>query len=69
VNTASETAAPPSYPQLFGHPRPLWMLFMTEFWERFAIYSVSWALVLYIVAEFYHGDASGQGWAAATYGA
>ncbi len=21
----------PSFPQVLGHPRPLWMLFMTEF--------------------------------------
>ncbi|HET8764246.1 MAG TPA: oligopeptide:H+ symporter [Rhodanobacter sp.] len=60
--------AVPAYPQLFGHPRPLWMLFMTEFWERFAFYSVSWALALYVVAEFYHGDATGQAWASAIFG-
>jgi len=59
----------PDYPQLLGHPRPLWMLFMTEFWERFAFYSVSWALALYIVAQFYHGDASGQAWASGIFGA
>jgi POT family proton-dependent oligopeptide transporter len=29
------------------------MLFMTEFWERFAFYGIRWALVLYIVAQFY----------------
>jgi POT family proton-dependent oligopeptide transporter len=61
-------AGAPDYPQLLGHPRPLWMLFMTEFWERFAFYSVSWALVLYIVAQFYHGDPAGQAWAAGVYG-
>jgi POT family proton-dependent oligopeptide transporter len=59
----------PDFPQLFGHPRPLWMLFMTEFWERFAFYSVSWALVLYIVGQFYHGDPSGQAEASKIYGA
>ncbi len=62
-------AGAPGYPQLLGHPRPLWMLFMTEFWERFAFYSVSWALALYIVAQFFHGDPSGQGWASGIYGA
>ena len=31
----------PDFPQRLGHPKPLWMLFMTEFWERFAFYSVS----------------------------
>ncbi|WP_431635771.1 peptide MFS transporter [Dyella sp. KULCS107] len=61
--------AAPDFPQLFGHPRPLWMLFMTEFWERFAFYSVSWALTLYIVAQFFHGDASGQAWASGIFGA
>lgn len=59
----------PDFPQMLGHPRPLWMLFMTEFWERFAFYSVSWALALYIVAQFFHGDPSGQAWASKIYGA
>jgi POT family proton-dependent oligopeptide transporter len=59
----------PDFPQMLGHPRPLWMLFMTEFWERFAFYSVSWALALYIVAQFYHGEPSGQAWASKIYGA
>jgi POT family proton-dependent oligopeptide transporter len=36
ATTAGAPAAPPSFPQRLGHPAPLWMLFMTEFWERFA---------------------------------
>ena len=71
MNIATDTTAPapmPEYPQLFGHPRPLWMLFMTEFWERFAFYSVSWALALYIVQQFWHGDPSGQAWASGIFG-
>ncbi|MGH8182282.1 MAG: peptide MFS transporter [Rhodanobacteraceae bacterium] len=59
----------PDFPQRLGHPKPLWMLFMTEFWERFAFYSVSWALALYIVQQFYHGSASGQAWASGIFGA
>ena len=59
----------PDFPQMLGHPRPLWMLFMTEFWERFAFYSVSWALALYVVAQFYHGDPAGQAWASGIFGA
>ncbi|WP_159016727.1 peptide MFS transporter [Cognatiluteimonas profundi] len=66
---SSGQAAPPSFPQMLGHPRPLWMLFMTEFWERFAFYGMRWALTLYIVAQFFNGDASGQGYASRTYGA
>jgi POT family proton-dependent oligopeptide transporter len=44
------------------------MLFMTEFWERFAFYGMRWALTLYIVAQFFHGDQAGQGYASRTYG-
>jgi proton-dependent oligopeptide transporter, POT family len=71
MNNANQAAPAgvPDFPDTLGHPRPLWMLFMTEFWERFAIYSVSWALALYIVAQFYHGDPSGQAWASKIYGA
>jgi POT family proton-dependent oligopeptide transporter len=67
--TATEAAAPPNFPQKMGHPRPLWMLFMTEFWERFAFYGIRWALVLYIVAQFHGGDPSGEAPANRTYGA
>ncbi len=52
-----------------GHPKPLWMLFMTEFWERFAFYGMRWALTLYIVAEFFAGDATGEKSASELYGA
>jgi POT family proton-dependent oligopeptide transporter len=69
TTTEAAHASAPDFPQTLGHPRPLWMLFMTEFWERFAFYSVSWALALYIVAHFYHGDASGEAWASKIYGA
>ena len=60
---------PPPFDQLLGHPRPLWMLFMTEFWERFAFYGIRWALVLYIVAQFYGGNATGEESASKLYGA
>ena len=66
--TSSAQPAPPEFSQLLGHPKPLWMLFMAEFWERFAFYGIRWALVLYIVAQFYSGDPSGQAPANLTYG-
>jgi POT family proton-dependent oligopeptide transporter len=59
----------PEFQQIMGHPRPLWMLFMTEFWERFAFYGIRWALVLYIVTQFYGGEGSGQEPASKLYGA
>lgn len=57
------------FKQVLGHPRPLWMLFMTEFWERFAFYGMRWALTLYIVAQFYGGNAAGEAPASKLYGA
>ncbi|MBN8482105.1 MAG: MFS transporter [Xanthomonadales bacterium] len=69
-NTATPASdAPPEFPQVLGHPKPLWMLFMSEFWERFAFYGIRWAMVLYIVAQFHGGDASGQKPASELYGA
>ncbi|MBL8544545.1 MAG: peptide MFS transporter [Hyphomonadaceae bacterium] len=66
---STDTAAVAPRADLFGHPRQLWMLFMTEFWERFAFYGMRWALTLYIVAQFFGGDPSGQAYASRTYGA
>jgi POT family proton-dependent oligopeptide transporter len=60
---------PPAFDTLMGHPRPLWMLFMTEFWERFAFYGIRWAMVLYIVAQFKGGDPAGEKDASHLYGA
>ena len=42
---------------------------MAEFWERFAFYGMRWALTLYIVAQFFSNDPSGQAYASRTYGA
>jgi POT family proton-dependent oligopeptide transporter len=44
------------------------MLFMSEFWERFAFYGIRWALVLYIVSQFYGGNEAGEAAANLTYG-
>ena len=68
MTDAAIPGAPPERTVL-GHPRQLWMLFMTEFWERFSFYGMRWALTLYIVAQFFGGDASGQAYASRTYGA
>lgn len=73
MSGAAPTTGPqqpiPEFNQIMGHPKPLWMLFMSEFWERFAFYGIRWALVLYIVAQFYNGDASGEQPAGFIYGA
>lgn len=64
-----DTARVPEFKQILGHPKPLWMLFMTEFWERFAFYGIRWALTLYIVAQFFHGAGEGEAPANRLYGA
>src|SRR6476469_9367512 len=72
MSTAATTGASapiPEFRQVLGHPRPLWMLFMTEFWERFAFYGIRWALTLYIVAQFYNGSGEGEAHANSLYGA
>ncbi len=66
---APSNGNPPDFATMMGHPRPLWMLFMTEFWERFAFYGIRWAMVLYIVAQFKNGDPAGQKDASHIYGA
>src|SRR3954469_23470966 len=68
TTTPAKEANIPEFKQIMGHPAPLWMLFMTEFWERFAFYGIRWALVLYIVAQFYGGSGVGQADANLTYG-
>jgi proton-dependent oligopeptide transporter, POT family len=68
ATTSAEQKTIPEFRQIMGHPAPLWMLFMTEFWERFAFYGIRWALVLYIVAQFYGGSGVGQADANLTYG-
>ncbi len=68
ATNALDQGSIPEFRQIMGHPGPLWMLFMSEFWERFAFYGIRWALVLYIVAQFHGGDQSGQADANLTYG-
>src|SRR3989442_15860295 len=73
ATTSSEVSAHDAvvrtFPQTLGHPRPLWMLFMTEFWERFSFYGMRWALTLYMVAQFYGGSGAGEAPANRIYGA
>ena len=47
--------------ELFGHPTGLYILFMTEMWERFSYYGMRGILVLYLTAQT-RGDNPGLGW-------
>lgn len=52
----------PTQRELFGHPIGLFVLFLTEMWERFSYYGMRAILVLFLVAEV-SGDNPGYGWA------
>ncbi|WP_378181449.1 peptide MFS transporter [Aquimarina sp. SS2-1] len=47
--------------ELFGHPIGLYILFLTEMWERFSYYGMRGILVLYLTAQTV-GDNPGLGW-------
>src|SRR3990172_9462800 len=44
-----------------GHPRGLWVLFITEMWERFSYYGMRALLVFYLIAKI-DSDNPGLGW-------
>jgi POT family proton-dependent oligopeptide transporter len=50
VSTAIE------HEELWGHPRALWLLFVTEMWERFSYYGMRALLVFYMTETFLFGD-------------
>lgn len=47
--------------QLFGHPIGLYILFLTEMWERFSFYGMRALLVLFLVSSV-NGENPGFGW-------
>lgn len=54
-------ARPAHQKELFGHPVGLYILFLTEMWERFSYYGMRGILVLYLTAKTV-GDNPGLGW-------
>ena len=55
--------------EFLGHPRGLWMLFMSEFWERFSYYGMRAILGPYVAITFFEhlGDGA-EAQASLTYG-
>ena len=45
--------------ELFGHPKGLYVCFLTEMWERFAFYGMKALLFLYLIQHHKFDDASG----------
>lgn len=48
-NAASTTTAPPDHGTWLGHPRGLFVLFLTEMWERMSYYGMRSLLALYMI--------------------
>lgn len=57
----SKTALAPNNSTLFGHPTGLYILFLTEMWERFSYYGMRALLVLYITTTTLGDDPRGAG--------
>ncbi len=68
---STDAAALPQYdhPQLLGHPRGLWTLFLTEMWERFSYYGMRALLILFMTDQVANGGLGfTDGTATAIYG-
>jgi POT family proton-dependent oligopeptide transporter len=61
---------PPPAGEVLGHPKGLWMLFSTEFWERFCYYGMRAILAVYVAEAFFNTLPEGEAKKAAslTYG-
>lgn len=60
---------PPPAGQFLGHPKALWNLFGTEFWERFMYYGMRAMLAVHIAAAFFaHLGEGARAEASLTYG-
>ena len=57
--STSPALALPAGEQLLGHPKGLFVCFMTEMWERFAFYGMKALLLLYLTKHHLFADADG----------
>ena len=57
----AETTIKPHQKELFGQPIGLYILFLTEMWERFSYYGMRALLVLYMTTSALGDDARGAG--------
>ena len=44
---------PPPPGEILGHPKALWNLFGSEFWERFMYYGMRAMLAVHVAAAFF----------------
>lgn len=61
---------PPPGGEFLGHPKALWNLFATEFWERFMYYGMRAMLAVHVAAQFFahFSGAEAREQASLTYG-
>ena len=60
---------PPPAGEFLGHPKALWNLFGSEFWERFMYYGMRAMLAVHVAAAFFaHLGAEADAEASKTYG-
>ncbi len=64
-----DSFVPPPAGSFLGHPKALWNLFATEFWERFMYYGMRAMLAVHVAAQFFsHLGAEANAEASMTYG-
>jgi proton-dependent oligopeptide transporter, POT family len=70
ASLADEPFLSPPAGEVLGHPTALWMLFSTEFWERFCYYGMRAILAVYVATVFFAGmsEADAKSQASLTYG-
>lgn len=56
----NNNVTPVSQKELFGHPIGLFVLFLTEMWERFSFYGMKALLIFYLVKYHLFSDESGN---------
>ena len=67
VSQGAFTPPPPG--EVMGHPKALWMLFGSEFWERFMYYGMRAMLAVHVAAAFFaHLGPGADAQASVTYG-
>ncbi len=62
MSQTSNGTARASHSELWGHPKGLFILFLTEMWERFSYYGMRAILVLFLTAKISETADSGMGW-------
>jgi POT family proton-dependent oligopeptide transporter len=68
-NTQHGVFVPPPAGEFLGHPKALWNLFGSEFWERFMFYGMRAMLAVHVAAAFFaHLGANADAEASKTYG-